>query len=242
MPYVVLVVASAGVAASRAEAAVRRRDADLGRLVAGALALVPVVLMPDAAGRTWDAVQPVRFPEELAEAVAVLDDADGSGDVVTLPWASYRQFSWGNPVSAADPLPRWTRRSTVVSDTLTIAGGEVAGEDPRAREVGAVVADPSAPMADRLAGLGVGWALVYRDQAGAEDVNTTGMTLVIEGPDVALWAIPDVDLEAGPGTVSGPGEGAIRVVVAVDAAWALAGLAGVLGAGVITLRRRPRRG
>ena len=41
MPYVVVVVTSAGVAAARAEAALRRRDADLGRLVAGALVLAP---------------------------------------------------------------------------------------------------------------------------------------------------------------------------------------------------------
>jgi hypothetical protein len=241
MPYVVLVVASAGVAASRAEAAVRRRDADLGRLVAGALVVVPVVLMPDAPGRTWDAVEPVRYPEELAEAVAVLDEADGTGDVVTLPWASYRRFSWGNPVSAADPLPRWTRRRTVVSDTLAIAGGEVAGEDPRAREVGAVVDDPSGPLAEGLASVGVGWALAYRDQPGAEDVDTTGMTLVVEGPDVALYAVPDVDLDADASTVSGPGEGAILVVAAVNATWGLVGVAGVLGAGAVMLRRRSRR-
>ena len=35
LPYVVLVVAAAGCAAARAEAALRRRDADLGRLVPG---------------------------------------------------------------------------------------------------------------------------------------------------------------------------------------------------------------
>ena len=102
-PVVVLVVAAAGAEVARAETVLRRRDADLGRLVAGMLALVPVLLMSDAAGRTWEAVEPVTYPAELAEAVAVLDAAEGTGDAVTLPWASYRRYTWGNPVSAADP-------------------------------------------------------------------------------------------------------------------------------------------
>jgi hypothetical protein len=233
LPYVVLVVAAAGCSAARAEAALRRRDADLGRLLPGALVLVPLVLMPDAAGRTWEVVRPVTYPTELAEAVAVLDDAPDSGDAVTLPWTSYREFAWGNPVSAADPLPRWTRHPVVVSDALVVDGGRVAGEDPRAQEVAAVVAEPDGPLAEPLAELGVGWVLVYRDQPGATELDTSGLTPTVEGADVALYRVPGVDEEPG----ARP-QGAVVVAVA-DVLWALTGLVGVLGA-VFTLRRRRR--
>ena len=234
LPYVVLVVAAAGAAVARAETVLRRRDADLGRLVAGTLVLVPVLLMPDAAGRAWEAVEPVTYPAELAEAVAVLDAAEGTGDAVTVPWASYRRFTWGNPVSAADPLPRWTRHRTVVSDELAVVGGRLAGEDPRAREIGAVLAEPQGPLADRLAALGVGWVLVYRDQLGAADLDTAGLMPEVEGPDVTLYRVRGPVREA-------PKADRAVVVAAVDGLWALAGLVGVLGAAVTTTRRRASR-
>ncbi len=234
LPYVVLVVAAAGCAAARAEAALRRRDADLGRLLPGALVLVPLVLMPDAAAQTWEVVRPVTYPTDLAEAVAVLDDSPDTGDAVTLPWTSYREFAWGNPVSAADPLPRWTRHPVVVSDVLVVDAGWVAGEDPRAHEVGAVVAEPDGPLAQSLAKLGVGWVLVYRDQPGATDLDTSGLTPTVEGADVALYRVPGVDEEPA----ARPGGAA--AVAAADVLWALTGLVALLGAAACTLRRRRR--
>jgi hypothetical protein len=234
LPFVVVVAAPAGSAATRAEAARRGRDADLGRLRPGALVLVPLVLMPDAAARTWEVVRPVTYPAALAEAVAVLDDSPDTGDAITLPWQSYREFTWGNPVSAADPLPRWTRHPVVVSDLLVVDRGRVVGEDPRSQEVAAVVAEPDGPLAQPLAELGVGWVLVYRDQPGAADLDTTGLTTVVEGPDVALYEVPGVDDRP----VARP-RGTAAVAVA-DVLWALTGLVGVLGA-LITLRRGRRQ-
>ena len=228
LPYVVALVAAVGVATARADQALRRRDADLGWLLVAVVAL-PVLLVPDAAGRTWAALEPVRYPADLAAAVAALDDAGGAsttGDAVTLPWSSYRRFSWGNPLSAADPLPRWTHHRTVVSDTLALPGGVVPGEDPRAAEVGAVVTDPHRPLARPLAGLGVGWVLVYRDQPGAADLDTTGLTVVVDGPTVALYRVPDVTLSS-----SGPSTTAVAVVAVADVLWGAVWLGGPGGGG-----------
>ena len=236
MPYVVVVVASAATSVSAAEAALRRRDPDLARLLPAALIVLPVVLLPDAAGRTWDTLTPVRYPDELAAAVAVLDRAPAaSGDVVTLPWSSYRRFSWGNPLSAADPLPRWTRHHVVVSDALAVPGGMVAGEDDRAAAVGEVVAEPSGPVADALAGLGVGWVLVYRDQPGADTLDTDGLTAEVTGPDVTLYRVTGAPVTA-PSPVRRPV--AAGVVVTVDLLWLVAGL----GAGLAALTLRSRAG
>jgi hypothetical protein len=230
LPYVALVVACAGAAAASAAAALRRRDPDLGRLLPAALVLLPVLVLPDAAGRTWEALAPVDYPADLARAVDVLDGQEG-GDVATAPWSSYRRFSWGNDLSAADPLPRWTRHPTVVADSLAVRGGSVGGEDARAAEVGAVMGS-GGPVAGDLAGLDVGWVLVYLDQPGAGDLDLTGAERVVDGPDVALYRLPDAEgrpREAHPGWAVG-----------LDALWGLAGLAGL--AGTLWMSTKRRRG
>jgi hypothetical protein len=236
LPFVVVVVASAATSVSAAVVQLRRRDADLARLLPAALVVLPVVLLPDAAGATWDSLTPVRYPDELAAAVAVLDRAAAaSGDVVTLPWSSYRRFSWGNPLSAADPLPRWTRHRAVVSDALAVPGGVVTGEDARATAVGEVVADSSRPVADALARLGVGWVLVYRDQPAADALDTDGLTAEVTGPDVTLYRVTAADVTALP-PVRRPV--AVGVVVAADLLWLVAGL----GAGVTAFVLHSRAG
>ncbi len=233
LPYVALVAVSAGAATAALAERLRRRDADLGRLLPAALALVPVLLMPDATGRTWTELEPVTYPDDLAAAVSTLDADDGPGQVVTLPWTSYRRYSWGNEVSAADPLPRWTRHSTLVSDRLTTSRGSVSGEDPRARAVGEVV-ETGGAVAGPLAALNVGWVLVYRDQPGADLVDLAGTELVVDGPHVALFRVPGVD--AGP---AGPGDAAAVTVVVLDVLWGLAWLGGLAGVvAMSTIRRR----
>jgi hypothetical protein len=229
LPYVALVAVSAGAATASAAAALRRRDADLGRLLPAALVLVPVLVLPDAAGRTWAALDPVEYPADLAEAVAVLDEQEG-GDVATAPWSSYRRFSWGNDLSAADPLPRWTRHPAVVADSLTVSGATVGGEDARAASVGAVLG-AGAPVAEDLVELGVGWVLVYLDQPGAGDLDLTGAERVVDGPDVALYRLPGVD--------AGADHAPTGWVVGLDVLWGLAWLGGLAGAlGMATKRRR----
>ncbi len=237
LPYVVVVVSSAGIAVTRAERALRRRDSDLGALLVGAMALLPVVLVPDAAGRTWQALEPVTYPDDLTRAVAVLDDPDAVGEVVTLPWASYREFSWGNPVSAADPLPRWTERPTVVSDALLTESGSVAGEDTRAREVETALARTDVPLAESLAAADVGWVLVYADQPGAAELDTSGLTPVVDGSDVRLFRVPGADREPE-SSVDSAGPVAVAAVAAVDAAWGVALLGGLLGGLIVAVRAR----
>ena len=97
------------------------------------------------------------------------------------------------------------------------------------------MADPDGPLAEPLARLGVGWVLVYRDQPGAADLDTTGMSLVVDGR--RRGAVP------GPGRRDArrrhrPGSASTAVVVAADALWALTGLVAMVGAGVVAVRRR----
>lgn len=227
-PYVVLLVVCAAESVARLETWLAARDRDLARLVAVAASLLPVLLLVDAPGQTREVLTPVHFPSDLTVAMATLDRAGpASGDVVTLPWASYRRYTWGRPVSASDPATRWSARPVVVSDDLRVTAGTLAGEDRRAREIGRIVSGPG-PMGDRLAAVGVGWVLVYRDQPAAAALPLQGLRQVTGGRDVALYAVP------GPVTsAAGPGVMTRVLVVGVDALVAL----GVLAAAALATRR-----
>ncbi len=167
LPYVALVVASAGAATASAAAALRRRDPDLGRLLPAALVLVPVLAAARRGGPDLGGAGAGRLPgRPRGRGQPPWTARTGRATWPPLPWTSYRRFSWGNDLSAADPLPRWTRHPAVVADILPSAAGRVAGEDPRARASGEVI-DADGPVAEDLAGLGIGWVLVYRDQPGA---------------------------------------------------------------------------
>ena len=233
LPYVALVVASAGAATASAAAALRRRDPDLGRLLPAALVLVPVLVLPDAAGRTWAALEPVDYPDDLAAAVSALDADDGPGDVVTVPFTSYRRFSWGNDLSAADPLPRWTRHPTVVSDVLAVPGGAVAGEDPRARAVGEVL-EAGGPVASELAALDdrVGAGLPRPARCGPDRPH---------GHRAGRGGGGRRRCTACPGWTTAPRAPARSprlAVVGLDVLWGLAWLTGLAGALRMSTKRR----
>lgn len=239
-PYVVVMVLAAGHAVG--DLWRRTRGHDLAAVAVGGAALLPLVLLPDAPVRTWEALRPVTYPAGLHRAVAVLD-RPGGGAVATVPWASYRRFAWGNPLSAADPLPRWTTRRVVVSDALRTPQGLLAGEDPyAARVAGALTAEDPA---DALADLGVGWVLVYDDQVrgfepgGDEPVDPVppGLRPHADYGEVSLYRVPG--RLADP--VTGPGGGVARAVGVVDAAWLLAGLLAWLLAAALAATRIRRR-
>jgi hypothetical protein len=132
-----------------------------------------------------------------------------------------------------DPAPRWLPRTTVVSDDLAIETADglviVAGDDPRARAITAVLAEGDS-VARELPSLGVGWALVAKGTPGPIP-ELQGWDRVFDGPDLALYAAP-----AGSVIASRPDA---RGVAAVDLAVLGALLAGW---GAIVIRRVRARG
>lgn len=226
--YVVLVGLGLGALVAGVQRRVGRLEPALVGVSATLLVLAPLLVVPDAPRATWAALRPVTLPDDARRAVALLEGGAAPGAVVTLPYASYRDYPWGNDLSAADPLPRWLDRPVVVSDVLATDAGDLAGEDPRAASVGRALAGPDPARA--LAGLGVGWVWVWR---GTGPVATpAGLEPVIAGPSVRLLRVP------GPiATLDPPSGGVVRALVGgVDALWA----AGVVGAAGLAVRRRRR--
>lgn len=133
-----------------------------------ALALFPVAVLPDAAWGAGGALDAVDYPESYALAARAVDSAhrdDTDGDVVVLPFTSYRAPEWNRNRKVLDPLGRYLAPDYVVSNDLAVDGRTVEGEDRRAAEVSDALARGTAQERARaLAALGIGFVVVDRDE------------------------------------------------------------------------------
>lgn len=232
-PVVVLASAAFGACAARVVRPLAGREA--APMVAVLLALVPLVLLPDATVRAWATVSPVRFPDDLTRAADVLSGQDGV--VVTLPWRAYRAFSWGHPgMTSSDPAVRMFDADVVTSDSLQVGATLVPGESRLAADIGAALDGDGRP-ADELAPLGVTWVVLYPDDREAQLVDLTGLEPVEVGDDVAVYRVPGAvarDVAGGDGRrVAVLGAHLVALLVALGAL-ATRGLAAVT-----PRRRRP---
>ncbi len=198
-----------------------------GVVVAVSLLLVPVATMPDAAWGVSGRLDAVDYPPEYAvmrEAVG-----RGRGDVVLLPFTSYRAPAWNDGRKLLDPVGRAQRRDYVANDELVVSDEVIPGEDPRAQDVADALALPTPSLRrDRLRELGVELAVT--------DSSASGPVIEISGRELA---------SAGTIRVLSLGEPASRAVpqgwrVSMGVAW-LSWLALPLLAALGRGRRRWRR-
>jgi hypothetical protein len=194
-PWLVLLAVCAGVgAAVIATAAAGRARDPLARRAVLVLALVlPVVALPDLALGIAGRLTAVDYPEDLARVRAALQAAP-PGDVVSLPWSTFRAFPWNNGGrTVLDPVPRFMGRTVVASTDLAVGRGEdvvvVPGDDPRAATITAAV-ESGADLAGVLASLGIRYAVVARDLPGGPGPVPAGATVVVPGTSFELVSLP----------------------------------------------------
>ncbi len=235
-PWALLVAVSAGLGAGRIarQMAARSGDRAAGVALLVGMALLPVLALPDLVAGVGGRLAATQYPDDLARVRAALDDAP-EGDVVSLPWQTFRAFPWndGGRVSL-DPLPRALPRTVLSSGSLPVQRGDLIltlpGDDPRATEVDAAL-EAGEPLGPVLARLGVAYAVVASDLPEAAAALPTGSTAVVAGASFSLYRL-SAEPEAAPA----------RPVLAPAAALA-AYLLVVLGAAAALLgvRRRASR-
>jgi hypothetical protein len=191
-------------------------------VVAIAAALVPLAVMPDAAWGISGNLRPATYPADYAQARSVLTDPP-AGDVLVLPFTSYRAPAWNHGRKVLDPLPRYLQPNYVVNDQLAVDGRLINGEDPRVPEVLAALGEPT-PEA-RATALGeIGISVVARETDVATnatyDAPIAGSVLY-RGADLELVAL-DTPVDAREVTTGW--------WIALGAAWA--GFLGVLALGL----------
>lgn len=233
-PAVLLVAATLGALVQRVADALADRPHELRVSALLPLVTLPVVLLPDATTVTWPVMAPVDHPDDMeviaAEVAAGPDDAV----LVTLPWRSYRLFTWGTDRTASDPALRWFEADVVTSDDLQVGELLVRGEGALAADVGEALRE--AAPAEVLGPLGVRWVVVYADDPEVWSLDLAGLEPVHQGQLVQLFRVPDpVADPRDPST-------ARRVVVALGwATGSAAVLLGMLAVVVPRLRDRSRR-
>jgi len=209
--------------------------------MATALALLPILVLPDAAATLAPTLRPVQYPSDWS---AVRAMTAVGGDVAVVPFAAYRVFSWAPGRPVLDPAPRLLEAPVVVDDRLAVNGRLLAGEDLRARRVGAVLRESTAattagvgstatlPMG--LARLGVTWVVVEHGTPGALP-DLSALREVRAGQDVSLYRVP------GPIESVAASSGRLTVVVGFDILALLVALLGAVNLSRWAMRRRSRQ-
>ncbi|WP_151082622.1 hypothetical protein [Nocardioides cynanchi] len=167
----------------------RAGEADLGlrRAVAAAGALLPLLLLYDAAWGLVDTLRPADYPVAWAEVRA--QARFGHGDLLVLPFSAYRAPTWNSGRTVLDPLARYLPPDALTADTLVVDGRTVPGEDPRGPRVESALRLATAPARTRaLLALGVQYVATETDlrprppSLATEPVASSG-ALVVERLD-----------------------------------------------------------
>jgi hypothetical protein len=152
------------------------------------LVLAPVAALPTLAWGAFGRLEAVDYPRGWYEArTAILADA-APGDVLVLPFESYRRFPWNGGRAVLDPAQRFFAapgREVVANDSVRVGSMVVAAEDRRVREVERVL-DGSSPD---LPAAGFRYVVVDAGTVGERarfDRWTRGATLVVDGPELLL--------------------------------------------------------
>ena len=170
-----------------------------GPALAVLLGALPVALLTSLVWGVSGRVAAVEVPADLRQAAARLSEA-GEGRVGLLPWSQYRRYAWNGDRVSLTLVPRMVGQRVVFDDSLPLASGTVAGEDPAARRVGERIAAGAEPV-DALQDEGVRW-LVLEKQTGldTEEAPTPAEARVLhDGPSLTVLELPGAVRQAGPG-------------------------------------------
>jgi hypothetical protein len=125
----------------------------------GAMALVPVAVLPTLSWGALGTLDAVAYPSSWSAARAVIARDPEPGDVLVLPFESYRRFPWNGGRPVLDPAQRFFAvpgRRVVTNDAVRVGELVVKSEDPRAGELEHVLGGPSPD----LAGAGIRYVIV----------------------------------------------------------------------------------
>jgi hypothetical protein len=199
----------------------RVQDATVAAALGVALVLLPVAVMPDLVWGGLGRMRTTDYPEGWTRTRDLLESpAAEAGDVVVLPWSAFRAFTWNRRTTSLDPAPRFLPRTTVVDDSLLVAGADglvrVSGEDPRS-EVVATALRAGRPLAEVLPGLGVRYVVVEGGTPGEVPATAlAGLERLDDDSSLALWKVV--------GGIAPPPVPSTTSVVLVAASYLLAGL------------------
>ncbi|MEV4255236.1 hypothetical protein AB0J52_18960 [Spirillospora sp. NPDC049652] len=195
-PLVLVIAVGLGLVTDVVVRAVQPRGKEGPDLLAGGvgvvLAVLPLVLLPSLALGAGGRLRPVEYPDGWDVAREAVHADPVRGDVLVLPWATYRSYPWNGGRTSLDALPRFLDRRVVTADAVVVGSTTVPAEDPAARALDPVVAG-GGPLVPALRAAGVRYVALDAE-TGADTpwrARLAGAETVLSTPDLVLFRIPD---------------------------------------------------
>src|SRR5512139_3483106 len=162
--------------------------------------LLPLVLLPSLAWGLAGRFEAVRYPESWSQARRIIAADPGPGDVLVLPWATYRAYDWNGGRTSLDPMPRFLGRRVVISDSVMIDRMTIPAEDRRARRLDPIVRS-GGPLTARLAAAGVRYVVLDAETGGSGPVRSrlAGAERVLDRPETVVYRLPGTVVAHEPG-------------------------------------------
>ncbi len=159
-----------------------------GLAIATALSLAPVLLLPGLAWGAAGQLRPVWYPAHWLSAARMIDGSRAQGEVLLLPWASYRRPAWNGGRAVLDPWPRLLSRPVIWNSGPRVGDVQLGPDDPAARRLDGAIRTPG-PLTAALEAAGVRFVIV--DSGGSAAGRLPGCAVVFERPDLVVYRVPD---------------------------------------------------
>ena len=130
----------------------------------------------------------VTYPDSYATMRSAVA-AGPPGDVLVLPFTSFRRPEWNHSHVVLDPVGRYQPRNYLSSDVLVVGGTAIPGEDPRVARASEALAMPTpAERSGALAELGISIVVTDRSALGPAP-EVAGRLLTPAGAEVTAVAL-----------------------------------------------------
>jgi hypothetical protein len=164
---------------------------DSSGVALGILALLaPVLLLPGLAWGAGGRLRPAWYPAGWLTAARMIDASPARGDVLLLPWETYRTPSWNHGEVMLDPWSRLLSRPVIWNDGTRVGDLELAPDDPRARRLDSVIRG-SGPLTAVLGAAGVRFVLDDANGPGQQaGARLPGAVVLADQPGLTVYQLP----------------------------------------------------
>ncbi len=164
---------------------------DMAGVTLGVLALLtPVLLLPGLAWGAAGRLRPAWYPAGWLAAARTIDASPARGDVLVLPWETYRTPPWNHGEVVLDPWSRLLSRPVVWNDGTRVGDVELAPDDPRARRLDTVIRG-GAPLTATLGAAGVRFVVDDADGPGQQaGARLPGAVVLVDQPGLTVYRLP----------------------------------------------------
>ena len=165
--------------------------ADRAGVMLGVVALLaPVLLLPGLAWGAAGRLGPAWYPAGWLAAARMIDASPAHGDVLVLPWETYRTPPWNHGEVVLDPWSRLLSRPVIWNDGTRVGDVELAPDDPRARRLDAAIRG-GGPLTATLSAAGVSFVLDDADGPGQQaGARLPGATVLVNRPGLTVYLLP----------------------------------------------------